>query len=64
MRERVDQVGLLDVDVTACDQLPRVLSLQESSGNSAGPEVDALARVLGDLLVDDDVGDLQAAARP
>ena len=46
MRERVDQIGLLDIDVAACDQLPRVLSLQESAGNSAGPEVDALARVL------------------
>ena len=46
MRERVDEIGLLDIDVAECDQLSRVLSLQESSDNSARPEVDALARVL------------------
>ncbi|MDQ4042027.1 MAG: LysR substrate-binding domain-containing protein, partial [Actinomycetota bacterium] len=32
-----------------------MLSLQESPGNSAGPEVDAVPRVLGDLRVDDHV---------
>src|SRR5213078_1663472 len=62
-RVGVDELALLDVSVTPRDQLPRVLSGQERAGNSAGPEVDALARVLGDLLVDDDVGDLQAPAR-
>ena len=55
----VDEVALLDVGVAACDQLSRVLSLQESSGNSAGPEVDAVARVLGNLGVDHDIGDLE-----
>src|SRR5436190_4423540 len=44
--ERVHQFALLDVRVAPCDQLPRVLSLQESSGNSPRPEVDVLARVL------------------
>jgi hypothetical protein len=61
--EGVYELSLLDVDVAPCDQLPRVLSMQESAGNSAGPEVDALARVLGDLFVDHYVGYLQAAAR-
>jgi hypothetical protein len=35
-----------------------VLSLEESTGNSPGPEIDAVARILGDLCVDDDVGNL------
>jgi hypothetical protein len=61
-RVGVDEVTLLDVDVAHPDEDARVLSFQESSGNSACPEVDALARVLGDLRVDDDVGELQAPA--
>jgi hypothetical protein len=60
---RVDQVALLDVGVAPLNQQARVLSFQESSGNSPSPEIDAIARVLGDLGVDDDVGQLQPAAR-
>jgi hypothetical protein len=37
-----------------------VLSLQESPGNSAGPEIDGLARVLRDLGVNHDVCNLEA----
>jgi len=40
-----------------------VLSFQKSSGNSAGPEVDALAGVLGDFGADDHVGELETPAR-
>jgi hypothetical protein len=54
---------LLDLAVAHLDQDARVLSFQESAGNSAGPEVDAFTRVLGHLSVDDDVGQLQTAAR-
>lgn len=61
-RVGVDEVTLLDVGVAPLDQQARVLSLQESSGNSPSPEVDALARVLGDFGVDDHVGYLQAPA--
>jgi hypothetical protein len=42
----VDELSLFDVDVAPLNQQARVLSFQESSGNSASPEVDALARVL------------------
>src|SRR3954447_26343080 len=42
----IDEVPLLDVGVAQLNQQARVLSLQESSGNSASPELDALARVL------------------
>ena len=61
-RVGVDEVALLDLDVPARDQLPRVLSLEESTGNSPGPEIDAIAGVLRDFRVDDDVGDLQPPA--
>src|SRR5687768_9957643 len=49
-RVRVDEVALLDPAIAHPDEDARVLSFQESSGDSPGPEVDALARVLGDLL--------------
>ena len=39
-----------------------MLATEQRAGDSAGPEVDAGAGVLGDLRVDDDVGDLQPAA--
>ena len=48
----------------ALDQQARVLSLEQRAGDSAGPEVDAGAGVFGDLVVDDDVGHLQAPAWP
>ncbi len=43
-------------------QHPAPLCFQQSTGDSAGPEVYVVLRVLRDLLVDDDVGDLEAAA--
>lgn len=58
----IDQLALRDVGVAACDQLSRMLSFQESSGNSAGPEVDPFASIFGDLGMDDDVSDLEAPA--
>jgi hypothetical protein len=36
---------------------------EERAGDAAGPEIDALAGVIGDVRVDDDVGDLQPPAR-
>jgi len=62
VRIGVDQVASRDLEVAHLHQDARVLSFQESSGNSAGPEVDAGAGVLGDLGVDDDVGELQTTA--
>jgi len=35
----------------------------QSSGNSPGPQVNIVANVLGQLPADDDVGELQPAAR-
>ena len=61
-RVGVDEITLLYLDVPARDQLPRVLPLEESTGNSPGPEIDPVAGVLGDLGVDHDVRDLQSAA--
>ena len=62
--EGVYRLALLDFAVAQPDQQPRVLSFQESSGDSAGPEVDALAGVFGDLVADEDVGELKPAAGP
>lgn len=39
------------------------LCLQQSTGDSTGPEVDIPYHRFGQLLVDHDVGDLQASAR-
>ena len=44
-------------------QHPMPLCFQQSTGYSAGPEVDVVLGVLGHLLVNDDVGDLETAAR-
>jgi hypothetical protein len=49
---------VFDVDVGPLDQQARVLSVEQRPGNSASPEVDPLAGVLGDLVVDHDVSDL------
>ncbi len=40
-------------------QHPLPLCFQQSTGNSAGPEVDVIFRVLRDLFVDNDVRDLE-----
>jgi hypothetical protein len=39
-----------------------VLAAEQRAGDSAGPEVDAGAGVLGDLVVDDHVSELHPAA--
>ena len=54
----IDELALLDVGVCPLDQQARVLTLEQRSGNSASPEVDAFASVLGDFLVNDDIGEL------
>jgi hypothetical protein len=59
----VDELALLDVGVSPLDQQARVLAREQRPGNSASPPVDALARVLGNVVLDDDVGDPQAAVR-
>src|SRR5260370_2985561 len=61
-RVGIDEVALGDLGVGPLDQQTRMLAFEQRPGASASPEVDALARVLGDLLVDDDVGELQPAA--
>ena len=58
----VDELPLCDVGVGPLNQQARVLTVEQRTGDSGGPEVDAFARVLGDLVVDHDVGDLQPAA--
>jgi hypothetical protein len=60
---RIDELSLFDVGVCPLNQQARVLSGEQRAGDSASPEVDAIARVLGDFLVDDDIGDLEPAAR-
>src|ERR687887_152785 len=52
----VNQVPLFDVREPERHQLARMLSFQESSGNSPGPEVDVALSLFRDLAVDDDVG--------
>jgi hypothetical protein len=58
----VDEVALGDVGVGPLDQQARVLAMEQRAGDSARPQIDALARVLGDLVMDDHVGQLQPAA--
>jgi len=48
-REGVDELALFYVGVAARDQLSRMLPGQERAGNSARPEVDALARRLATI---------------
>jgi hypothetical protein len=42
---------------------PCVLCLQQSSGNSAGPEIDLSPSFLGDRILDRHIGDLDATPR-
>ncbi len=51
-----------DVGETRVLKDPAPLCFQQSTRDSARPEVDVVLRVLRDFLVDDDVGDLEAAA--
>jgi predicted ester cyclase len=59
---RVNQLALGDLGVCPLDQQARVLSVEQRPGDSPSPEVDPLAPVLGDLVVDHDVRELQPAA--
>ena len=54
----VDEFALDDLCVGPLDEQARVLSEEQRAGGSGRPEVDSLARVLGDLVVDDDIGQL------
>ena len=60
---RVYEVSLLNVGEPESHQLARVLSFQESSSNSPGPEVDVALGLLGHRPVDHDIGDLKPATR-
>src|SRR5215212_3481076 len=59
----VDEFAAGDVGVGPLHQQARVLTVEQRAGDSAGPRVDALAGVLGDLMMDDHVGQLQPTAR-
>ena len=61
--EDVDLPAPANVHEAGVFQHPLPLCFQQSTGNSARPEVDIVLRVLGDFLVDDDVADLEAATR-
>ncbi len=55
--------GDLEADETRGHDGQLELSFQESTRNSTGPERDVLLRALRNRLLDQDVADLQAAAR-
>jgi hypothetical protein len=57
-RVGIDQLALSDVGVGPLNQQARVLALEQRPSNSAGPEVDPLARVFGDLVMDDHIRNL------
>ena len=59
--KHVDKLAPADVLETDLLQDPFPLCVQQSTGNSAGPEVDIVLRVLGNLLLDDDVANLEPA---
>jgi hypothetical protein len=58
----VHELTLLDVGVGPLNQQARVLAVEQRPGNSAGQQVDPLAGVLGHLVMNHDVGDLQPPA--
>jgi len=63
-RVGLDQVtGLDPLEAVALKQ-PCVLCLQQSAGNSAGPEVDVAPAFFGDRGLDGHVGDLDAPGGP
>jgi hypothetical protein len=53
----------LEVDEAGGDYRECYLSLQESAGNSTGPERDVVLGVLRHRSLNEDVADLQASAR-
>jgi hypothetical protein len=62
--EDIDLATEADLDEARRPEDPPPLCLQQSAGNSTRPQVDVVARILGHLLLDVDVGDLEASARP
>jgi hypothetical protein len=65
LRRTVEDVRLpgdLKIGETSSEDRRLQLCLQQSTGNSAGPEVDLLLRPLGNLPADEDVGDLKSPA--
>ncbi len=51
----IGEAGVLEHKLPLC--------FQQSTGNSTGPKVDVVLRVLWHFFVDDDIGDLKAPAR-
>lgn len=60
-REHVNLVRHDDIDEAGQRQDLAPLCIQQSAGNSATPEVDVVFRVLGHLLMHEDIADLDAA---
>ena len=61
--EHVDLGSPSNVLEAGAGKDPLPLCFQQSTGNSARPEVDVILRLLRHFLVYDDVADLEAAAR-
>ncbi len=61
-REDIDLLAPPDVREARLVQRPLPLCFQQSTGDSAGPEIDVVLCVLGDFFVDDDVRDLEPPA--
>ena len=62
-REHVHLVGHHDIDESGEGQDLPPLCIQQSTGNSATPEVDVVFRLLGNLPMHEDVGNLNSPAR-
>jgi hypothetical protein len=60
--EHVSLLSPTNAGETRVLQHPLPLCFQQSTGNSAAPEVYVVLRILRDLLVDDDVRNLDATA--
>ena len=66
LRSTVEDLGPpgdLKIGETGSDNRRPQLCLQQSTGNSAGPELDLFLRPLGNLPADENVGDLKSPAR-
>ena len=59
--EDIDFVGHDDIDKAGHGEELPPLCFQQSTGNSATPEVDVVLGVLGDFAVDEDIAHLQTA---
>ncbi len=60
--ENIDLLTPANVYETGLLQHVPPLCFQQSTGDSAGPEIDVVFRILRHFLMNDDVGDLEAAA--